>query len=109
MIIQVVKFMTAMVNQKRMLNISLEETIIPLGKKEMTKLDSEIKEKKIKIGIQENRMNMLFNQQNFLHQRLNLPVILKLNLPVMPKLNLQVMVRRKLLKLPMAEIGFHQN
>jgi len=101
MIIQVVKFMTAMVNQKRMLNISLEETIILLGKKEMTKLDSEIKEKKIKIGIQENRMNMLFNQQNFLH--------LRLNLPVMPKLNLQVMVRRKLLKLPMAEIGFHQN
>jgi len=101
MIIQVVKFMTAMVNQKRMLNISLEETIILLGKKEMTKLDSEIKEKKIKIGIQENRMNMLFNQQNFLH--------LRLNLPVMPKLNLQVMVRRKLLKPPMAEIGFHQN
>ncbi len=101
MIIQVVKFMTAMVNQKRMLNISLEETIILLGKKEMTKLDSEIKEKKIKIGIQENRMNMLFNQQNFLH--------LRLNHPVMQKLNLQVMVRRKLLKLPMAEIGFHQN
>jgi len=101
MIIKVVKFMTAMVNQKRMLNILLEETIIPLGKKEMTKLDSEIKEKKIKIGIQENRMNMLFNQQNFLH--------LRLNLPVMPKLNLQVMVRRKLLKPPMAEIGFHQN
>jgi len=46
--------MTAMVNQKLKLNTSLEETIILHGKKEMTKLDLKIKEKKIKIGIQEN-------------------------------------------------------